>query len=133
MKFRILLVVLGVITLGLLLYYTPSVSPPKKAFSPSQRAKQKELLRRFEPAQSASVVVAPPVANLPEVIRVPAPKPVLPTKLEVPIQDQATIDFSIGAPVVRSGGADTEALERALKQMEEATKDLQFVPKKKEK
>ncbi|HUR59209.1 MAG TPA: hypothetical protein VM029_15945 [Opitutaceae bacterium] len=131
MKRRIFLIVLGAVGLALVLYFTPAAPPPKKAISPSQRAKQQEILRRFEPAQSATVVVAPPAPALPDVVRVPAPKPVLPTTLVVPIQDQATIDFSIGAPVVRSGGADTEALERALKQMDEATKDIQFVPKKK--
>lgn len=46
--------------------------------------------------------------------------------LEVPIQDGATIDFSIGAPVVRSQGADQAALEKALKEMAEATKDARF-------
>ena len=51
-----------------------------------------------------------------------SPKPV------VPIQDGATIDFSIGAPVVRSGGTDTEALERSLKEMATATKDVTFPP-----
>ena len=52
-------------------------------------------------------------------------------KTEVPIQDTATIDFSIGAPVVRSGGKDQEALDKALKEMAEATKDVSFPPTKK--
>ena len=51
-----------------------------------------------------------------------------PLRLEVPIQDGATIDFSIGAPVVRSQGDDKAALEKALKEMAEATKDTQFSP-----
>lgn len=55
----------------------------------------------------------------------PAPAP-----LEVPIQHGATIDFSTGAPHVRMQGADKEALDRALREMTEATKDTRFPPRK---
>jgi hypothetical protein len=34
---------------------------------------------------------------------------------EVPVQNQATIDFSTGAPVVRMHGKDQDALDAALK------------------
>lgn len=54
-----------------------------------------------------------------------------PKRMEVPIQDQATIDFSIGAPVVRSDGKDKEALDKALREMAEATKNVTFPPTKK--
>ncbi|MEX2044814.1 MAG: hypothetical protein WD941_05630 [Opitutus sp.] len=77
----------------------------------------------------------PPVNFPPPDLAVPViePPPVSQTRgmtmpLEVPIQDGATVDFSIGAPVVRSGGADTEALDRALKEMAEAAKGVVFPP-----
>ncbi len=54
-----------------------------------------------------------------------------PMRMEVPIQDNASIDFSIGAPVVRSGGKEQEALDKALKEMAEATKEVSFPPTKK--
>jgi hypothetical protein len=49
---------------------------------------------------------------------------------EVPIQNQATIDFSTGAPVVRVHGKDQDALEAALKEMAEVTKDAKIEMKK---
>lgn len=76
----------------------------------------------------------PVIVTLPEMVVKEVPVPPMPQPrgmqlpLEIPIQDGATIDFSIGAPVVRSGGADTEALERALKEMAEATKGTAFPP-----
>ena len=69
-----------------------------------------------------SPVTAGPPKSLPGATATAAFKP------EVPIQDGATIDFSIGAPVVRSGGPDTEALDRALKEMADATKNVTFPP-----
>lgn len=125
MKLRVFLIVLGVLAGLAVLYYTPS-APPYSPLTPAQRAKALERARRFEPAPAAMVVASLPVTPAPQPIRIPPPAPIITTRLEVPIQDQATIDFSIGAPVIRSGGADTEALERALKQMAEATKDVQF-------
>ncbi|MES2695308.1 MAG: hypothetical protein V4773_17665 [Verrucomicrobiota bacterium] len=71
-----------------------------------------------------------PVIPLPSPIFVAAPrdtrKPLAPPT--VPIQDGATIDFSIGAPSVRSIGDDKTALDKALKEMAEATKDIEFPP-----
>jgi hypothetical protein len=49
-------------------------------------------------------------------------------KHEVPIQDNATIDFSLGSPQVRTQGKDQDALDRVLKEMAEATKDVTFPP-----
>lgn len=80
-------------------------------------------------------VVVIPTPTLPPP---PAPRPLVaprrdpvPGPLEVPIQDRATIDFSTGAAVVKKGGKDDEALDRALKEMAEATKDITFPPTKK--
>ena len=49
---------------------------------------------------------------------------------EVPIQNQATIDFSTGAPVVRVHGKDQDALDAALKEMAEVTKNAKIEVKK---
>ena len=44
----------------------------------------------------------------------------------VPIQDGKTLDFSSGHAVVKDTPEDRAALERALKEMDEATKDVTF-------
>lgn len=72
----------------------------------------------------------PPAPARPVPIVAPRNDPV-PGPPEVPIQDNATIDFSTGAPVVKKGGKDQEAIDRALKEMAEATKDISFPPTKK--
>jgi hypothetical protein len=46
----------------------------------------------------------------------------------VPIQHGATIDFSTGSPMVKMQGKDQEALDKALKEIAEATKDVTFPP-----
>ena len=56
------------------------------------------------------------------------PPPIVPPDLTVPIQDGATIDFSIGAPIIRSGGSDGDALDQALQEMSEATQNTRFAP-----
>jgi hypothetical protein len=71
-------------------------------------------------------------ATLPKVVMPTAP--IVSTRVdppalkppEIPIQHGATIDFSIGAPVMRSGGEDDAALKKALKEMEEATRHIEF-------
>lgn len=55
----------------------------------------------------------------------PAPSP--PT---VAIEDGKTIDFSGGQAEVRDNPEDRAAIERALKEMEEAAKDVTFGPTK---
>jgi hypothetical protein len=51
------------------------------------------------------------------------PKPV------VAIQDSKTINFSSGQPMILDTDKDNAALAKALKEMEEATKDLTIPPK----
>jgi hypothetical protein len=80
------------------------------------------------PESMLNATIPTPVFPTPAPVKVRVDPPAL--KMEVPIQDGATIDFSIGAPVVRSGGDDTKALEKALKEMEAATKDTKFAPTK---
>lgn len=46
------------------------------------------------------------------------------TKPEIAIQDGKTIDFSSGRPVVKDSAAEKAALEKAVKEMEEAAKGV---------
>jgi hypothetical protein len=80
------------------------------------------------PESMLNATIPTPVFPTPREVNIRVEPPTL--KMEVPIQDGATIDFSIGAPVVRSGGEDTLAIEKALKEMEAATKDTKFGPTK---
>jgi hypothetical protein len=108
----------------------PTLTPVKfQSDEPTANRTPAEKRERFPvPAELTSAGISrPPVANAPLVmVRVEPP----PLKMEVPIQNGATIDFSVGAPMIRSGGEDGDALERALKEMAEATKDTKFPPTK---
>ena len=83
----------------------------------------------------------PPALVIPELPEIAIPslpgiRPAMPiarpgNQPEVPIQDQATIDFSTGAPVVRRHGKDQDALEAALKEMSEVIKDAKIEVNKK--
>lgn len=48
----------------------------------------------------------------------------------VPIQDGKTIDFSGGQAEVRDDAADRAAMEKAKREMDEATADITFAPTK---
>ena len=48
----------------------------------------------------------------------------------VPIQDGKTIDFSSGQAEVRDDAADRAAIEKAQREMNEATADIPFAPAK---
>ena len=81
--------------------------------------------------------IEPPTLVIPEIPTIKPPVLSPPTRSdpilgrpEVPIQNHATIDFSTGAPVVRVHGKDQEALEAALKEMAEVTKDAKIEVKK---
>lgn len=70
--------------------------------------------------------VEPPA---PVAVETPAPvtseaKP----KPDVAIEDGKTIDFSRGAPQVKDNASEQAIIARALKEMEEATKDVTFGP-----
>ena len=80
----------------------------------------------------AMPTLTPPLLNQP--IAVPpvgaAREPRRPMNAEVPIQNNTTIDFSLGSPQIRAQGKDQEALDRAIKEMAEAVKDVTFPPSK---
>jgi hypothetical protein len=44
----------------------------------------------------------------------------------VAIQDGKTIDFSNGSPAVKDGPADRAAMDKAVREMDEASKDVTF-------
>lgn len=111
-------------------FYIWSLQPPsaRAPMPTTERPVQMTREHGIEPPPPAvSLMVAdPPIMAAPQV-RIPAPQRLAP-EMVIPIQDGATIDYSIGAPVVRSGGKDTEALDRALREMEEATRTMTFPP-----
>lgn len=63
----------------------------------------------------------PPPATMPAAQIAPA----APAR-EVAIEDGKTIDFSKGAADIRSNPADQAAIDAALKEMQEATKNISF-------
>jgi hypothetical protein len=50
------------------------------------------------------------------------------TNPSVAIEDGKTIDFSSGKPVVKDSAQDKAAIDAAVKEMEEAVKDVTFGP-----
>lgn len=102
--------------------------PPLRHLVPPEIAPPTLPVPVFEPP-----ALAPPALPTTLVLpALPANRPGrIPSRMEVPIQDHATIDFSTGAPHVIVQGKDQEALDKALKEMAEATKDITFTPAKK--
>lgn len=68
----------------------------------------------------------PPVAPLPAAQAGPSSTPASPN--EVAIQEGKTIDFSSGSADIRSTPADQAAIDAALKEMQEATRNISFDP-----
>jgi hypothetical protein len=64
------------------------------------------VLRRSRPAAAPSASKTPPVA----------------------IEDGKTIDFSSGKPVVKDSTKEKAAIDAAVKEMDEAAKDVSFGP-----
>lgn len=83
------------------------------------------------PPIEAPALVIPeiPTVTLPPLPARPRPD-LIPRPPEVPIQNQATIDFSTGAPNVRVHGKDQEALDSALREMAEVAKETRIEAKK---
>lgn len=59
--------------------------------------------------------------------RRPQHKPAAPSRV-VPIKDRATIDFSSGQPVVIDDVAQKELIDAAMKEIQEAAKNIKFAP-----
>lgn len=69
-------------------------------------------------------------AGLPPLAPAPAPVRSSSPIAETAIHDGKTLDFSSGQPHVQDTPADRAALEKAKREMDEATKDVTFAPRK---
>jgi hypothetical protein len=143
MKSRLIFAaILVAVALG---FYYVTIKPTQTSSHGITRKRLERLRESLTPPEIAPPPLPVPVVSMPQI---PPPSlleqpivlpPVLPRRdtrrpsppLEVPIQTGTTIDFSIGAPTVRSGGKDQDALDRALREMAEATKETTFPPTKK--
>lgn len=132
MKFRLLWPVLAVLMVAAMFYFYRGNPAGSKAGPGVRSPTTKRVPLEAPPPAVPLVAVEPPVMTAHAItappVQLPAPPRQVAPEMAIPIQDRATIDFSIGAPVVRSGGSDAEALEKALRQMEEATKNISFPP-----
>jgi len=118
-------------------YYT-TIRP---ALQPTSLRLNKRMIRDFQPPDLVMPPIPNPRVDFPEVNLPPVRLPPLvvterrerpgATSPEVPIQNGTTIDFSIGAPVVRAQAEDQAAMDKALREMNEAVKDITFEPKEK--
>ena len=112
-------------------FYFATIRPALRTPEPGpDRRRVDREFRAFEPPP-----IPPPPLPEPRMpsLTLPPPGTVLrndpvPGPPEVPIQNGATIDFSTGAPHVRMQGKDQEALEKALRDIAEATKEVTFPP-----
>jgi hypothetical protein len=125
MKTRLLWALIFVVAIGALYcgIMRPQVSTiPKRLRDPLADLKPAPLPPPEMPplhVPEVPVITPPPL---------PAKVPLNPiaSQPEVPLQDRATIDFSIGAPVVRVQGKDQEALDAAAKEMAEVAKTMKI-------
>ena len=137
MKTRLLFA--AIVIAALVGFYLMTIRPTQTR-SPGFSRRQLERLHDARPPNIPPPPLPAPVISMPTMAPPPLEQPlIIPpvtrrrearplTTMEVPIQDRATIDFSTGAPNVRSDGKDKEAMEKALKEIEEATKDFTFPP-----
>lgn len=140
MKSRIIWAV--VVLAALAGFYYTTIHPMRTPAPDAGFARKLQRLRDAPPPEIPPPPLPEPVMSMPAIAPPPLDQPLVlppvarresrqPMKMDVPIQNNATIDFSIGAPVVRSGGKDQEAIDKALREMAEATKDVTFPPTKK--
>lgn len=138
MKTRLLW--LAVVLGACAVFYFAMVKPALEPKPPTLTIEDLKKLRPpppLPPPELPRPVITQPIITPPAmpVVTLPAPRPVAAApgaqRLEVPIQNNATIDFSTGAPQVRTQGKDADELEKALKEIAEATKDRTFEPTRK--
>lgn len=116
-------------------FYHTTIKP---LLQPTAPRINRRMIREFQAPELSIPQVAPPEVNIPTIalppVRLPAfvvteRRELSPGSPVVPIQDRATIDFSLGAPVVRAQPDDQAAMDKALREMNEAVKDITFEPK----
>lgn len=123
-----------ILSVGLTAMYF-GITQPHVSTIPSEL---REPLDELKPPPFPPIELPPLVIPEIPVMTVPTLQPIRPTtrsdpippRPEVPIQNQATIDFSTGAPVVRTHGKDQDALERALQEMSEVLKNTKLEAKR---
>src|SRR5690242_19453315 len=121
MKSRLLLIAIALV--GLTALYCGIVRPRTSKVPQDIRDTMADLRPAVPPLEPPEVVLPPVPTVQPPILKPIVRNDPVPPKPEVPIQNGATIDFSTGAPVVKIGGKDQDALEAALKEIAEATKN----------
>lgn len=122
-------------------FYFSTIKP---LLAPTSPQINRRIIREFQAPELSIPQVAPPEVNIPAISLPPVrlPAMIVSERRErapgsespvVPIQERTTIDFSLGAPMVRAQAEDQAAMDKALKEMNEAVKDITFEPKSKEK
>ncbi len=110
----------------------------KPLLQPTAPRLNRRMIREFKTPELSIPQVSPPEVVIPTVslppVRLPAfvvseRRELSPNSPVVPIQDRTTIDFSVGAPVIRAQSEDQAAMDKALREMNEAVKDITFEPK----
>lgn len=133
MKSRIIWLV--VVCAAMAGFYYTTIKP---LLQPTTPRLNRRIIREFQTPEIPQV--SPPEVTIPRIslplVRLPAfivseRRELTPGSPVVPIQDRATIDFSFGAPAVRAQTEDQAAMDKALKEMNEAVKDITFEPKEK--
>jgi hypothetical protein len=130
---------LAILAVGLTALYCGIMRPQTSSIPSDLREEMADLkpTTMIPPIEPPALVI-PPIPNLsitlpaftPPVFRPVLRDDPIPGRPEVPIQPNATIDFSTGAPVVKTFGKDKEALEAAINEMAEAAKGARFEAKK---
>lgn len=125
----------AVVVTAIAAFYWVTIRPALQEKGP--RFDRREVNRAFKEFKPPPIP-PPPLPEIALTIPQLPPPPIVaprrdpvPRPLEVPIQSGATIDFSTGAAQVKMQGKDQEALDRALREMAEATKNVTFPPPKK--
>ncbi len=111
-------------------FYWATLRPMMQSAAPSRPAGDRVPLMTNRPTfplpkEFETATIPTPKLPVPPIVSIRVDPPALKPP-DIPIQNASTIDFSTGAPVVRSGGADDAALDKALKEMAEATKNIEF-------
>lgn len=130
MKSRLLL--LAIVAVGAAALYFGLAQPHVSTIPKEVRDPLAELRPAPPPPIEPPAIVIPPLptVTLPS-LPVPAARPgPLAPRPEVPIQNNATIDFSTGYPHVRAHGKDQDALDAALKEIADVEKRTGFKAKK---
>lgn len=130
MKTRLLW--LAILAVGSTALYFGITQPPVSSIPKEVRDPLADLRPAAPPPLELPALAIPP---LPVIAIPPLPVPAArrdpsPSRPEVPIQNNATIDFSTGYPHVRAHGKDQDALDAALREIADVEKRTGFEAKK---